>query len=531
VTATASLARHAGSGLGAGVLAGLVLGLADALTAARGGLGMEAQALWAAPLGWGALFAPLGAAAGLALGRAPLAPGRRQLAKLLAPRVALSLWLAGVFGGAIAARYAPVLPPSAPPVPASLADAPNLLLVVVGALRADALACAGSPGAVPAPALCRIAADGTRFDGFGHAASTRPAVATLLTSLFPSRHGATGGAALPDAVETLAEALAARGYATGAVVASPALGPESGLAQGFAEYHAIEPAHAFGAADSSARLMLHRLLRWAGAIAFPGLRAEPLAPDADAVHARAFAFLERHRASRFFLFLHYADALPPYERHPYDGAGKTGAGAARRALYQGEIAYLDGRFARLLGELEALGLYGDAVIVLAGDHGTELGERSAFGHGRTLHDEQLRVPLFVKWRGGERLAPPAQLGAPARLLDVAPTLLARAGAPAPAAMQGVDLAADPSQRRDADRVVFAEEDGLRAVRTARWKWIEAAHGLPERALFDLAADPGETENVADREPGTWAELRRQAEALQAGGPRGPEGWGPGAPIR
>jgi arylsulfatase A-like enzyme len=129
----------------------------------------------------------------------------------------------------------------------------------------------------------------------------------------------------------------------------------------------------------------------------------------------------------------------------------------------------------------------------------------------------------VKWRAGERLAPPALPGVPARLLDVAPTRLARAGARPPAGFAGRDLAGDLARRPDADRIGFAEENGLRAVRTERWKWIEAGaadpRGLPERALFDLAADPRETSNVAEREPGTWAELRRRALALGAKGRR------------
>jgi arylsulfatase A-like enzyme len=490
------------------VLAGIALGLADALAAARGGFGAEAQALWVAPLGWGLLLAALGFAAGLAF-----APRRwpRALAWWVAPRVALSLWVAAGFAGAIAARYV-TRAPAAPPEPSAvLAGAPNLVLVVAGALRADSLSCGGASGVPPTPALCRVAEDGgTRFDGFTHAASTRPAVATLLSSLLPSHHGATSAdAPLRDDAPTLAEALTERGYATGAVVASPALGVDSGLARGFGTYEALGPAHAFGAADSTARLALHRGLRCAGAAVFPGLRAEPLPADADAVNERAFAFLERQRGARFFLFIHYLDAHPPWVRHPAGGSGQ-------RARYLGEVAFLDDRVGRLLAKLDALGLAEGAVIVLAGDHGTELGERGAFGRSRTLHDEVLRVPLLVKWRAGERLAPPALPGVPARLLDVAPTLLARAGAALPAAMQGRDLAGDPEDRRDRGRIVFAEEDGLRAVRTERWKWIEAAHGQPERALYDLAADPLEQENVAEREPGTWAELRRQAQAIQTG---------------
>jgi arylsulfatase A-like enzyme len=493
------------------VLAGLALGLADALVAARGGFAGEAQALWAAPLGWGALLGPLGLAAGLALGT-PRWP--RPVAWLVAPRVALSLWIAASIGGAIAARYAPRPPPRhSPTPPAALADAPNLVLVVAGALRADTLSCSGAAGALlgapPTPALCRIAEDGgTRFDGFTHAVSTRPAVATLLTSMLPSRHGATSAAAqLAGEVPTLAEALAERGYATGAVVASPALGADSGLARGFGVYEALGPQHAFGAADSTARLALHRLVRRAGALVFPGLRAAPHPAGADAVNERAFAFLARHRSARFFLLVQYPGAHPPWLRHPFTAAGASG----ERALYLGAVAFLDDRFGRLLGRLEALGLYDDAVIVLASDHGAALGERGAAGPA--LSDELLRIPLLAKWRAGERLAPPELPGVPARLLDVAPTLLARAGAPAPSTMQGVDLAGDPARRRGADRIVFAEEDGLRAVRTERWKWIEGAGG--ERALYDLGSDPGERENVAAREPGTWAELRRQAQALRA----------------
>ena len=91
----------------------------------------------------------------------------------------------------------------------------------------------------------------------------------------------------------------------------------------------------------------------------------------------------------------------------------------------------------------------------------------------------------------------------ARLIDVAPTLLARAGAPVPIAMQGVDLATDPAALEPKDREHYAEEDHegnvIWTLRTRDAKLIVAnpdnPRGLPERAFFEIGSDPGETRNL------------------------------------
>ena len=93
----------------------------------------------------------------------------------------------------------------------------------------------------------------------------------------------------------------------------------------------------------------------------------------------------------------------------------------------------------------------------------------------------------------------------ARMLDVAPTLIARTGARPPGAMQGVDLVERLERRSERERMVYAEEDHegnvLRALRTEDWKWIEAnegnPRGLPAEALYHMGKDPGEEQNVAD----------------------------------
>ena len=126
----------------------------------------------------------------------------------------------------------------------------------------------------------------------------------------------------------------------------------------------------------------------------------------------------------------------------------------------------------------------------------------------------------------------------ARLIDVSPTLLARAGARVPSAMQGIDLATLPAARAPADRIVFAEENHegnvLRAVRTKAWKWIEAnagnPRGLAERELFRVETDAGETQNLAASEPGVAAEMTRQAQALEVAAKAGKVGEAKAARI-
>jgi arylsulfatase A-like enzyme len=208
------------------------------------------------------------------------------------------------------------------------------------------------------------------------------------------------------------------------------------------------------------------------------------------------------------------------------------------SLYVGEIAYLDANFGKLIAKLETLGLYDDTVIALVADHGEEFQEHGGFWHGLTLYDEQIHVPLLVKWRKSAPAAPPDARGEPARLIDVAPTLLRQAGAAVPVAMQGIDLATLPAARAPADRVVFSEENHegnvLRSVRTKRWKWIEAnagnPRGLAERELFEVETDPGEQQNVVDREPGTAAQMTRQAAELEAAAKAGKVGAAKAAKV-
>jgi arylsulfatase A-like enzyme len=162
------------------------------------------------------------------------------------------------------------------------------------------------------------------------------------------------------------------------------------------------------------------------------------------------------------------------------------------------------------------------VIALVSDHGEEFLDHGGWWHGMTLYEEQIRVPVLVKWQKGRQNAPADARSFVVGLLDVAPTLIARAGAAAPGAMQGVDLALPHSARPEPNRMVFAEEDHeanvLRAVRTETWKYIEAnegnPRGLPSAELFDMVHDRAERNNVLNSQSQQVAEMRRQADAQE-----------------
>jgi arylsulfatase A-like enzyme len=175
--------------------------------------------------------------------------------------------------------------------------------------------------------------------------------------------------------------------------------------------------------------------------------------------------------------------------HPGELAGASQADLEHfRALYRERIAAIDALFPELVRRVEAE-LGPDTLWVVTADHGE--GFDAATGrvhHGGRLHDDLLRVPLFVR---GPGLAPRV-VDEPVRHLDVGPTLLELCGlAPLPGAA-GVSLLPCLAGEVPFPELAFAEERahgyGLVSVRSARWKRIQA----PDHAeTYDLGADPGE----------------------------------------
>ena len=453
-----------------------------------------------------------------------------RLGRALGALPALALAVLVVSGGALGARaLRPAAgPPAAPPpVPADLAGRPNVILIVVDTLRADELSCYGGP--VETPHLCGIAGEGgTQFTAFSQASWTKPSFASILTSTLPSTHGTMSKTAvLPASLELISEALKRRGYTTGGIVSNINLAPSFGFDQGYDEYTYLAPDYLFAAQESSSKLILYQIARKLVLGLKGGHRVSDYYQDAETVNRTAFDWFDRHQKSRFFLLLHYMDVHDPYFKHPYDGTAiarveasspDPSAAPRMRELYEGEIRFVDEHVGALAAHLRQLGLWDDALVVLAADHGEEFMEHGGFWHGTTLYEEQIHVPLLVKWPKGRAEAPPRVDDHLVRLIDIAPTLVARAGAEVPRSMQGTDLTHAPAS--EAERMAYAEEDHegnvLTAVRTPEWKLIEAnagnPRGLPPVELFAIGADPKEKHNLEAEQAERVAELRRHAQA-------------------
>jgi arylsulfatase A-like enzyme/Flp pilus assembly protein TadD len=370
--------------------------------------------------------------------------------------------------------------------------AERVVLVSIDTLRADAL---GSYGGNPeaTPHLDALAARGTRFEhAISPAPLTLPSHATLLTGMDPPEHGVRHNSvySLPQDVPTLAGALHAAGFATGASVGSFILDRRFGLARGFDHY---DDAVGLGRSGRGAASIAER--------------------RADRVVDAALAWLAE-APPRFFLFVHFYDPHAGYRPPaPFDGRFASN-------LYLGEVAFADAQLGRLLEAVAARFPGEDTLVVVTSDHGESRGEHGELSHSYTLYDATQRVPLLL---AGPGVPSGRTLPALVRLADVAPTVVALAGAPPLSGASGRSLvpllAGEAEEPRSAHLETLATRldfgwSPLLGVRTARHKYLRA----PRPELYDLAADPGEERNLAESEPVLVAELDALVEAKLAGHP-------------
>ena len=414
------------------------------------------------------------------------------------------------------------------PTTAGTAQGPSVILIIADTLRADHVGAYGST-ATKTPAMDRLAKDGVVFENaFANSTWTRPSVATILTSLYPSSHKVMYKTdLLPDGVTTITETMKDAGYRTVGYVTNINVAPSFRFEQGFEEYYYLSPEFFFGATDSGSKLAFYSGMRLIRERFFSTSKwVQYYYQDAQTVNGAALPWLDRNGTGAFFTLIHYMDPHDPYFEIPYNGVAVARVDTPNpdpsqrdrmATLYASNVEYLDRFIGNLIEALKASGQYDDTVIALVADHGEEFYEHKGWWHGTTLYDEESRVPFVVKLARNARAG--TRVKSPAQLLDLSPTLVAAAKVEAPETWQGRDLFSDAP----APEALFQEEDHegnvLHSIRTERWKLIVAnegnPRGLPPIELFDIQADPKETKNVAAANPQVVEKLSSDLVALKA----------------
>lgn len=317
---------------------------------------------------------------------------------------------------------ATLVPPPAAARPDTGPDAgpPAVVIVSIDALRADRLSAYGYRRPT-SPAIDRLAAGGARFTAARTVEPlTAPALISAFTGLPPHRHGASrNGLQMRDGLASLPGELAARGWATAAVVSNWTLKDDiTHLGALFDDY-----------------LEVFTRKRWFGLV-----NSEATAVD---VTDAALAWLERRLATGggepLLLWVHYVEPHAPYRFHAEEAArlGIARGAASKSDRYDTEVAAADREVDRLLTEVRRRLPRPEPIVVLLADHGESLGEHDYWGHGRHLFEPSLHIPLIVSWPGH---VAPATIDAQASILDLAPTVLGLLGTPSQLEVPGHDWA-------------------------------------------------------------------------------------------
>lgn len=379
---------------------------------------------------------------------------------------------------------------------------PNVLLITLDTTRADHLTCYGYERDT-SPSLDALAADGVRYtNAYAVSSWTLPAHATLLTGKFPSSHGARydaeGPLRLTQGIEgdpswdryrarglspeevTLGAVLASEGYATCGVVAGPWMKRVFGLDLGFEDYDDEQITELNGRSAAN-------------------------------VTERAIGWLDGQERP-FFLFLNYYDPhgplKPPREylqRYLPEGARMIDlpGDEATAIAYDAEIRYMDDHLGVLFDALKARGLYDDTWIVVTSDHGELFGENGLMGHGRSLTQAEIHIPLIVKQPGATGQARVDE--GPVSQVDVLPMILEGLGVDPPPGVQG-----SPPSRQTS--LVVAEVYPLPLSGPGPWRqrgdWQVLIDGsykfyrssMGNHLLVDLEADPLEGVDLRELDP-------------------------------
>jgi choline-sulfatase len=382
----------------------------------------------------------------------------------------------------------------------------NVIVYLVDTLRADRLAPYNRKTRVQTPGLSRFVEGAAVLTNARSQENwTKPSVATLLSSLLPWEHDTYEDASvLPNSVQVLPELLQQQGYYTAGFIANGYVSDKFGFKRGWSTYR--------------------NYIR-------EGRRSV-----AQAVASDVLDFLDQRPQNKpFFLYVHSIDTHVPYQpprdylelydsSKSYEGPinfqkksalleeiklGRLPVAPRDRerllSLYDAAISYHDVYFNVIMNGLEQRGLDDDTMVIVTADHGEEFWDHGSVGHGHSLYDELLHVPLIMRVPGvthaGDRVR--SNVG----LVDIAPTILEALGMDPPETMTGQSFLPElQGEVADAPRgTVAGFMDGSRSMAVGRFKLVQ--HELTQQSLYDTRADPEESRDVAAERPITLSYVR------------------------
>lgn len=387
-------------------------------------------------------------------------------------------------------------------------EPPNVLIYVVSSLRADALGSYDSER-LDTPHFDDFASSGVVFENaYSNSSWARPAMASILTGLYPWHHGAKGlDDELPASAPSLAHSFSANGYTSALITANPNVGPLFGFDAGF---------------DESIELY---------ARSQPGrIREYEFSTSSDIVTQVALKWMEE-RPRPFFLVVLTVDPHAPYlpprahDRARYRArSGVDGRIASLnrlaehrrpedeariRELYQAEVATNDAAFGELVAGLRRTGELDRTIVILTSDHGETFWEYGLHGHGNSLSHEVLHVPLAIRYPGEQRLPAGARTEIPISLVDLGTTLLEVAGLPVPSDLDGRSFFASAIGARSPILASLDTPDHTLLASMAGPYKLLWDRGRGELALFDMRVTRPEAHPIDPRQDGAAAVARKE----------------------
>lgn len=370
----------------------------------------------------------------------------------------------------------------------------NIVLIIIDTARADHLGCYGYARAT-SPCIDSLAVSGTRWvRAQAQSPWTLPAIASVMTGMSDRAHraGMWDGVfyGIDPMLPYLPHILNRAGFETAAFFNVVFLDASFGFNRGFGHFDCEGSVEATMIRDAAATT--DSVLSWLDS------QREGDGPFFAAVH-----FYDPHLTydpppeyASMFADPAYGGTFGPAWGTKTDVAMVNEGGVAFTSedlshltdLYDGEIAYVDSQIGRLLAGLRARGLSGSTLVVVIADHGEEFLEHGGLGHGHTLYQELLSIPLIMSGPGvPEGLVDSSLVGQ----IDIAPTMLAYADIEIPVEMEGVDILSSFPGDRVLPSSLLMTTGGRVTVRRLDQKlhWKQTS-GISVQ--YDLLLDPGET---------------------------------------